>query len=172
MVLDHPQSTYSPRQFLEIFMLMSFAGFSACGTLKKLRSNAFECDRRFCEPHAHMSELVTMSGASWKRKRRIGTMKKRRHLGHPTALRRGIRKCLMNGRQSVSLLNGSRWRIFTCEPVALQLTDDNGMKEARIRLEGIRTFVWLNGLRSSTSVTPISFAGFSSDKCRLQYCLM
>lgn len=26
-------------------------------------------------------------------------------------------------------LNGSRWRIFTCEPVALELTDDNRWKK-------------------------------------------
>jgi len=72
-------------------------------------------------------------------------------------------------------LNGSWWRISTCEPVALQLTGDNRMKRAGRRLEGIRIyvriFVWLNGLHSSTSVTlshwPLSFRVSFAIYCNL-----
>lgn len=54
-------------------------------------------------------------------------------------------------------LNSSWWQISTCEPVALQLTGDNGMKGAGRRLERIHIYIWvfvrLNGLHSSTLVT-------------------
>lgn len=54
-------------------------------------------------------------------------------------------------------LNSSWWQISTCEPVALQLTGDNGIKGAGRRLERIHIYIWvfvrLNGLHSSTLVT-------------------
>lgn len=65
-------------------------------------------------------------------------------------------------------LNGSWWRISTCEPVALQLTGDNEMKGAGRRLERIHIRIgaclaqWLAFVDFSYA---ISLAGFFSE-CR------
>lgn len=85
-------------------MLIAFSIFLARGISKRSQERkASECDRRFCELHAHMSELVTMSGADRKRKRQTGWRKEKATPGIPAVLCRRVRKYLMNDRQSVSL---------------------------------------------------------------------
>lgn len=145
-------------------MLTTFPIFLARGISRRSWRNAFECDGRFCEQHAHMSELVTMSGTDRKQKRQTEWRKEKvtPRITQPFSV---VRSTWWTADNRLVFLNGSWWRISTCEPVALQLTGDNGMKGAGRRLEGIRIyvwmFVWLNGLHSSTSVTlshwPLSF---------------
>lgn len=98
--------------------------------------------------------------------------KVRRHLGHPTALRRGVRKCLINGRQSVTLFK--QLAMTDLHLRAGGTSADRRQWDERNRNKiGRDSYVCLAQWPPSVDISyAISFATFSSDKCCSQYRVM
>lgn len=97
--------------------------------------------------------------------------KVKRHLGHPAALCRGVRKYLINGRQSVSLFKQSAMTDLHLRAGGTS-ADRRQWDEKNWNKIGRDSYVCLAQWPSSVDISyAISFAGFS-DKCCLRYRVM